>query len=113
MEGHHLVATLGASSAQFCAALASIVLGLSSLPPVSVDPLRILPATNSALTRPRPATVKERQEAAPEAGELYSVRDLDSVGSWPQVAADRDEAYSSFAEEYLVEEEARQRPPRT
>jgi len=113
MEGHRPVATLEASSARFCAALALTVPGLSSLPLVSVDPLQILPATNSALTHPRPAIGKGRQEAALKAGYLDLVRDLDLVESWPQVAGDRDEVCSSFVVDYLVEEEARQRSPRT
>jgi len=113
MEGHRPVATLEASSARFCAALALTVPGLSSLPLVSVDPLQILPATNSALTHPRPAIGKGRQEAALKAGYLDLVRDLDLVRSWPQVAAGRDEVCSSFVVDYLVEEEARQRSPRT
>ena len=113
MEEHRPVVTLEASSALFYAAPTSASPGSSSLPPVSVDPLLTWPVTNSASTHPRPATVKERREAAPKAGYLEVARDLDSVESWPPEAVIRDGVCSSFLGNYPVEEEARQRSPRT
>jgi len=113
MEGHRLVATLAALSARFYAAPVLSSPGVSSLLPASVDPLRILPVTNSALTRPRPAIVKERRAAAPKAGSLTTALGPDWGESWPPGAVNRDEVYSSFVEDYLVEEEARQRSQRT
>ena len=109
---HRPAATLGAWSARFCAAPASSFPGGSSLLPVSDDPLPTLPATNSALTRPHPATAKERPEAAPKAGSSTAARAPGSAASWPQEAVNRDGVCSSFGEDYLVEAEARQHSQR-
>ena len=113
MAGHRPAATLAASSARFSAALASSSPGVSSLLPASVDPLPTLPAANSASTRPRPAIAMERPGAAPTVDWSTAARDLDSVESWPQEAVAHGGVCSSFVEDSLVEEEARQRSQRT